>query len=110
MQTPSVDWEIVRIAYQEFNVPKTQRDSYHDWDELETPLQVEEDAEPAESRLPFEDVLGSSDDVLGAARAWCERLGATSGSSPSGHGFVNGKHFDMNDVSFACSAYLLQKK
>lgn len=29
---------------------------------------------------------------------YTERLGATLGSSPQGHAFVNGKHFDMDDV------------
>jgi UDP-glucose:glycoprotein glucosyltransferase len=33
------------------------------------------------------------------ARAYAERLGANLASASQGHAFVNGKHFDMDDVS-----------
>jgi hypothetical protein len=35
---------------------------------------------------------------LERARSYVERLGAGQAVSPTGHGFVNGKHFDMDDV------------
>lgn len=33
------------------------------------------------------------------ARAYAQRLGVTLSSAPHGHVFVNGKHFDLDDVS-----------
>ena len=35
---------------------------------------------------------------LGNVRAYAERLGTTLASAPRGHTFLNGKHFDMDDV------------
>ncbi|KAJ7862919.1 hypothetical protein B0H14DRAFT_2349273, partial [Mycena olivaceomarginata] len=34
---------------------------------------------------------------LERARSYVERLGAGLAASPTGHGFVNGKHFNMDD-------------
>ena len=39
-----------------------------------------------------------SEDPLKKAEVYAERLGATLSSSPTGHAFINGKHFDMNEV------------
>lgn len=48
-------------------------------------------------------VAGDDEDVseapLDKVRAYAERLGATLASSEKGHAFINGKHFNMDDVS-----------
>jgi UDP-glucose:glycoprotein glucosyltransferase len=36
---------------------------------------------------------------LDKVRTYAERLGATLASAPLGHTFLNGKHFDIDDVS-----------
>ena len=38
-------------------------------------------------------------EFLDRARAYANRLDATASAHPLGHAFVNGKHFDLDDVS-----------
>ncbi|KAF9513801.1 glycosyltransferase family 24 protein [Hydnum rufescens UP504] len=49
--------------------------------------------------LPFDSVIQlAAEEKLGRAREYSRRLGATASSFPGGHAFVNGKHFDFDDV------------
>jgi hypothetical protein len=55
---------------------------------------------PEDPSLSFDLVIqqGAEETILRAAE-YSSRLGTTSSSFPAGHAFVNGKHFDFNDVS-----------
>jgi hypothetical protein len=49
--------------------------------------------------LPFDSVIQlAAEEKIGRAREYSRRLGATASSFPGGHAFVNGKHFDFDDV------------
>lgn len=56
-----------------------------------------------EPPLPFEAVMSDTQSTplaahLERASRYARRLSATSASYPTGHGFINGKHHDFNDV------------
>ena len=82
--TPSVDWELARIEY----------------DKLNAEYPPEEGDEPLRT---FDEVINGDDELINAriesAKAYTTRLDATMASCETGHGFVNGKHFDLDDVS-----------
>lgn len=46
---------------------------------------------------------GSADDLAGP-REYAARLGLTLESAPHGHTFINGKHFNLDDVRVSISA------
>lgn len=79
--SPTVDWSLVRSV---FNMM----------------LLDVEDAEIASVKL--DDILGdesgSFNGVLEKVQVYSKRLGTNLLSSPHGHAFVNGKHFDLDDV------------
>ena len=78
MMTPTVNWKIVRYEY----------------DAITSEIELEERQDPI---LSFDDVLNGP--FPENARAYAQRLQADAVSSPAGHAFVNGKHFDVDDVS-----------
>ena len=89
--TPSVDWDLARIEYDKLN------EQY--------PPEAEDD--PAKS---FDEILFGNDDNINAriesAKLYTVRLDATLASYSTGHAFVNGKHFDLDDVS-NCTTWIL---
>lgn len=54
------------------------------------------------AHVKLDDILndksGAFEDVLEKARVYSKRLGTDLSSSPLGHIFVNGKHFNLDDV------------
>ncbi|EIN08165.1 glycosyltransferase family 24 protein [Punctularia strigosozonata HHB-11173 SS5] len=76
MVTPTVNWNIVRQEFQAL-------------------INGVELAEGQEPLLTFEEVVNSPS--LDKVRAYTQRLQADASSSPTGHAFVNGKHFDIDD-------------
>ena len=49
----------------------------------------------------FESVINDSEESdakIAKARAYAQRLGTTSASAPQGHAFLNGKHYELDDV------------
>lgn len=80
---PNIDWAVARS---EFNALITE---YPPLDE-EVPMNFD---------TVIDGTPDQSDDRLDRARDYALRLDANLASCPTGHGFVNGKHFDMDDVS-----------
>ncbi|KAJ7813688.1 glycosyltransferase family 24 protein [Mycena olivaceomarginata] len=86
-----------------------------DWDAVKTAFETEVlEGTPATEESPvldFDAIVGSGAAEAGTSadtgislaqtlergRSYVERLGAGLAASPMGHGFVNGKHFDMDD-------------
>lgn len=67
-----------------------------------------QDPSEAEAPLELDDVLkGGSPHVIAVEKiaSYVDRLGASLDLSPQGHVFVNGKHFDMDDVQYFSSAF-----
>ncbi len=77
-----MDWQLVKA---EFNtlVSELEDDVEIDFDSIIAPSTTETDAYA---------------EVLEKARGYASRLNINLESASQGHGFVNGKHFDMNDV------------
>lgn len=77
-----MDWQLVKA---EFNtlVSELEDDVEIDFDSIIAPSTTETDAYA---------------EVLEKARGYASRLNIDLESASQGHGFVNGKHFDMNDV------------
>ena len=80
--TPSVDWALVRSAFNSFRASSQ---------------------EHAEEPIPELDAILKGDvstlnESVEKARAYAARLGATAAAALHGHAFVNGKHFDLDDV------------
>ncbi|KAJ7608670.1 UDP-glucose:glycoprotein glucosyltransferase-domain-containing protein [Roridomyces roridus] len=91
----TLDWVAVRAAFMELV------------EEVGPPVPVvSEDGETqAEAEIPappdFDAIIaavGDSEDPVQKGRKYVERLGADLASSPTGHGFVNGKHLEMDDL------------
>lgn len=64
---------------------------------------------PEDPPLPFDSVIqqGAEEKILRAAE-YSSRLGTTVSSFPAGHAFVNGKHFDFNDVRITIFCIICQ--
>ncbi len=81
-----IDWTLVRAEYA--SVVKA--------------MPSDDDKEPA---LEFESVINENSEVaelrLKGARAYAWRLDARPSTSPTGHAFLNGKHFPVDDVSIS---------
>ena len=80
--TPTVDWALVRSAFNSFRASSQ---------------------EHAEEPIPELDAVLRGDvpalnESVEKARAYAVRLGASAAAAPHGHAFVNGKHFDLDDV------------
>jgi hypothetical protein len=64
---------------------------------------LENEAKEEGEVVRFDSVVGSATEELEAkfskARAYARRLGTTIASSPSGHTFINGKYYSLNNVS-----------
>ncbi|THV04765.1 glycosyltransferase family 24 protein [Dendrothele bispora CBS 962.96] len=85
VQTPSVQWDIVRSEFKAFIAAATEAG------EMEG---KETDLDAIFSGRNLEE---GNENPVKKAEAYTERLGATLSSSPTGHAFVNGKHFEMNE-------------
>lgn len=84
--TQTIDWDAVKVEFAELVA--------------EAPATDDESESPA---LDFDAIVrgdGPESSSLEKGRSYAERLGATLAESSQGHGFVNGKHLDMNDVRF----------
>ena len=81
---PTVDWSVVRANFNRL---------------LASQEELDEDIEK-----DFDVILQGSDDDLEGPRAYARRLSASLSSAPQGHVFVNGRHFDLDDVRF-CVAF-----
>ena len=67
----------------------------------------------ANALTDFDSVIGEISEPstgLGQVRAYADRLDATLASSRKGHAFVNGKHFDMDDVGVSSKAHATYSK
>jgi len=52
--------------------------------------------------MTFDSVINGSEESeakIVKARTYARRLGTTSASAPQGHAFLNGKHYELDDVS-----------
>ncbi|THH10819.1 hypothetical protein EW146_g8252 [Bondarzewia mesenterica] len=85
-----VNWELVRSEFQDL-------------------IKVEDPKEGGVT-MDFDTVTGNTIEELqskvSSARAYAKRLGATMSSSPQGHVFFNGKHYDLDDVSTISSSFI----
>ncbi|KII87653.1 glycosyltransferase family 24 protein [Plicaturopsis crispa FD-325 SS-3] len=82
---PQVEWALVKKEFQTLV--------------SENPLKKEDDEE--EIVVDFGAIVGTGDEQderIDKARAYGVRLGTDLASSPQGHAFVNGKHFDIDDT------------
>jgi UDP-glucose:glycoprotein glucosyltransferase len=81
-RTPAVNWVVIRSLFDE--------------------LIASESAHDSTEMIDFESIINDTQaglvESLEKVHRYAERLGATLASSPAGHAFVNGKHFDMGDV------------
>lgn len=80
--TPTIDWALVRSTFNSFRTSGQEHG--------EEPL-------PELDAILKGDVPALSESVE-RARKYAARLGATVAAAPQGHAFVNGKHFDLDDV------------
>ena len=55
------------------------------------------DDQPIE-QVDFESILTSPQSSVEKSLAYTERLGTSQRLAPNGHAFINGKHFERNDV------------
>lgn len=67
-----------------------------DWDVARAQFDV---IRKEEESLTFDQIINGEVGDLDKTRAYAERLALTLPESSHGHGFVNGKHYEMNDVS-----------
>lgn len=80
--TPTIDWALVRTAFNSFRASGQ--------DHGEEPI-------PELDAILKGDVAPMNENIE-RARKYAARLGATAAASPQGHAFVNGKHFNLDDV------------
>jgi hypothetical protein len=52
-------------------------------------------------QMDFESIIRSSEIPIDQIVDYTHRLGASVDLAPKGHAFLNGKHFEMGDVSFS---------
>lgn len=83
LQKPFVNWDLVR---QEFN------------ELIDTEGPGDGEAISFDAVLRGESSATVPEDKI---KTYTERLGATLAASPTGHVFVNGKHFNLDDVSLS---------
>ncbi|KAK7462762.1 killer toxin resistant protein [Stygiomarasmius scandens] len=85
VQTPSVQWDLVRSEFKDLIAAATEAG------------EMEGKMADLDIILTGTNLGEESEDPLKKAEVYAERLGATLSSSPTGHAFINGKHFDMNE-------------
>ncbi|EPQ50934.1 hypothetical protein GLOTRDRAFT_82068 [Gloeophyllum trabeum ATCC 11539] len=74
-----------------------------DWHTVQSELQalIKSEEPPTSDFVPptLDAILEGDGDErdIQASKEYCTRLGATLGASPTGHAFVNGKHYDLDD-------------
>ena len=98
----SVDWSLVRREFAELQrrlaqEGETSPGSLASFDSI-----LDGSYEKPKSDSGDEDKASAQSTVsekIGRAQAYADRLDATSVSCPAGHAFVNGKHYDLDDVS-----------
>ncbi len=90
--TPTVDWSLV---HSEFHHAISER---LDNDEVSDHFPRHIDLE-----LILSGSVGDSAEVLQKARTYAKRLSADLASAPQGHTFLNGKHFNLDDVCWMSS-------
>lgn len=83
LNKPFIDWDIIHKEFQSLQ---------------------QHSSELGETETSIEAIIGENDKWALAERtekagAYAARLDATLASCLTGHAFVNGKHFDLNDVS-----------
>lgn len=89
----TVNWDIIRSEFATLLAADTPEEQIEDDGEAEATIPVNLDA-----ILNGEDLEEGAASPLDKVHAYVERLGATLRASSHGHAFVNGKHFDMDDV------------
>ncbi|KAI5117547.1 hypothetical protein M0805_004373 [Coniferiporia weirii] len=104
---PTVDWSLVRREFSELQ-PQNPTDEGTAVPNLDDILngndeETKADTEGSEDNEDGEGEDGGKNHVnlaerVKRAHAYAERLDATSASCPTGHAFVNGKHFDLDDT------------
>jgi hypothetical protein len=88
VQTESVNWDLVRSEFKALIAAAVESG------------EMEGKTADLDTILSGKNVDEDQAGLVKKATIYAERLGATLSSSPSGHAFINGKHFDMNDVGF----------
>ena len=89
MLSPTIDWSVARAEFTE--IVTEYRESG-------------EAPEDFPASVHFADIInaklgdGDHEELLEKAQRYAERLSIDSASSPTGHAFINGKHFDLDDV------------
>ena len=83
LQTHTVNWHAVASSYNALIAPELEDDPEATKPNLKSILEGDD----VDAQVP-----------LDRLEAYAERLDATSATSPMGHAFFNGKHFNMNDV------------
>ncbi|EJC97612.1 uncharacterized protein FOMMEDRAFT_171561 [Fomitiporia mediterranea MF3/22] len=110
---PEVDWDLVRREFAELQrenalledeekrVPVVDFDSILDGSYEEPKSEDESESESraeAETEAQIEITKPTIGEQIERAHLYAQRLDATPASCPSGHAFVNGKHFDLDDT------------
>jgi len=91
LQTPTVNWLAVSTSYNTLVAAEFESDPEAPKPDLKSILEGDD----ADAQAPFDKIA-----------AYTDRLDATPATSPLGHAFFNGKHFDMNDV---CTVFSLHR-
>lgn len=87
--SPVVDWSLARTEFTDIIAEYLEGDDVPE----DFPRDVDFDAI----------LVGESDsskELLGKAQKYAKRLSADLASAPQGHVFLNGKHFNLDDVCF----------
>nr|GAT58270.1 predicted protein [Mycena chlorophos] len=97
MPQQPLNWNAVRAAYNELL-----EDVVLNVESEDDPQGEGQPATPEAAGFDFDSVIEGDPDgavelSIQKSRVYAERLGATLAESPGGHGFVNGKHLDIDD-------------
>ena len=88
---PTVDWKLARTEFAKLIDEFVQKDDVPE----DFPASVEFEA-------ILSDTTEAMQEKLEKAKRYAKRLRADLASAPQGHVFVNGKHFNLDDVSRFC--------
>ena len=105
----SVDWTLIRNEYTKLKQGSDGTVSIAEFDSIfngsidESPSTEDEASEEDNSQKDTEKPAVTLTERVERANVYIRRLDATQKSFPGGHAFVNGKHFDLDDVGHISS-------
>lgn len=100
----TIDWTVLRRQFTELQRQLAREDDPRPLADLDSILNgtYEEDSADDENAVG----KATTSERIDGAHLYAERLDATPASCPTGHAFINGKHFDLDDVSLRSSLTL----